>query len=85
MVLIVLQLLLVSLTGLLALDHRLDDRERAGRGKAMGSIPVDPGQRARRRAESDPTRTFACTRRSIARRPSVRHLPSTNRPRPHER
>jgi hypothetical protein len=84
MLLVVLPLLSVSLTGLLVLEHRLHDRERAVRDEVTGSIGVDPGPNARWYAESDHTHTAACTRRSIARRPSARHVPSTYHPRPQQ-
>ena len=82
---VVLQLLVVSLAGLLVLDHRLHGLEHAVRDEVTGSIRVDPGAITRRQAETGHTRTFACTRRSIAHRPSARHVPSTQHPRPHER
>jgi len=85
MFVVVLQLLVVSLTGLLVLDHRLHTREHAVRDEVTGSIGDDPGPSTRQHAETGHTCTFACTRRSIARRPSARHLPSTHLPRPHER
>ena len=75
----------VSLIGLLVLDHRLHDRERAVRDEVTGPNRVDPGPKAPWHAETDHTRTVACTRRSIARRPSARHVPSTYHPRPHDR
>ena len=48
-----------------------------------------PGNMGRQRydgwhAKTDVPRTFACTRRSIANRPSARHVPSTHHPRPYE-
>jgi hypothetical protein len=84
MLFMVLQLLVASLAGLLVLDHRLRDRERAVRDEHTRSISVTPGPRVHRLVETDVPRTFACTRRSIAHRPSARHVPSTHHPRPHE-
>jgi hypothetical protein len=85
MFVVVLLLLSVSLAGLLVLDHRLHGRVHAVRDEVTGSIRVDPGANARRHAETGHTGTFACTRRSIAHRPSARHVSSTYGPRPHER
>jgi hypothetical protein len=85
MLFVVFQLLLVSLAGLLVLDHRLHGREHTVRDEVTRSIRVDPEPGVWSHAETDRARTFACTRRSIARRPSTRHVPATHHPRPHER
>jgi hypothetical protein len=84
MLFMVLQLLVASLAGLLVLDHRLRDRERAVRGDFTRSISVTPGPTVHWLVETDVHQTSACTRRSIAHRPSARHVPSTHHPRPYE-
>ena len=78
-------LLSVSLAGLLVLERRVRPREHTARDEVTGPIRVDPRANTWQHAETGHTRTFACKRRSIAHRPSARHVPSTHHPRPHER
>ena len=82
---IVLQLLLASLVGLLLLERRQNDRDFCAGDDATGPIAFHPELIMRWDDEADYARTDACTRRSIAPRPTVRRVPSAAERRSHQR